>query len=263
MVERYKPQEIEAKWQARWAADRLYEAVERPDWPKWYALTMFPYTSGDLHIGHWFAMAPSYAQARYRRMQGRNVLFPVGFDAFGLPAENAAIRGGTHPYDWTMANIERMRGQLKRMGAMSDWSREVATCDPSYYRWTQWWFLQLYRQGIAYRADLITVRLPGARSLEGALAAGPLDDARWAAIGRCLRRFHDAGVHHADLNARNVMLGDALEVWVLDFDRGRLRRPGPWRERVLDRLARSLAKSEKGPLDWQSGFEVLRRAHDA
>ena len=119
------------------------------------------------------------------------------------------------------------------------------------------------RAGIAYRADLITVRLPGARSLEDALAAGPLDDARWAAIGRCLRRFHDAGVHHADLNARNVMLGDALEVWVLDFDRGRLRRPGPWRERVLDRLARSLAKSEKGPLDWQSGFEVLRRAHDA
>lgn len=119
------------------------------------------------------------------------------------------------------------------------------------------------RSGLAYRAELITARLVGARSMEDVLAAGPIEDARWAAIGRCLRRFHDAGVQHADLNVRNIMLGDALEVWVLDFDRGRLRSPGAWRERVLDRLARSLANSGKGPLDWQSGFEVLRRAHDA
>ena len=119
------------------------------------------------------------------------------------------------------------------------------------------------RSGPVYRAELITERLAGARSMEDVLSAGPMADSRWAAIGRCLKRFHDAGVQHADLNARNVMLGEALEVWVLDFDRGRLRRPGAWSRSVLDRLARSLANSAKGPLEWQAGFQVLRRAHDA
>ena len=154
-AERYQPQEVEQRWQQRWADTGLYRTADHvPGRENWYALTMFPYTSGDLHIGHWFAMAPSDALARYRRMRGRNVLFPIGFDAFGLPAENAAIKGGgLHPYDWTMANIERMRGQLKRMGAMFDWGREVNTSSPEYYRWTQWWFLQLYRIGLAYRAE--------------------------------------------------------------------------------------------------------------
>lgn len=118
------------------------------------------------------------------------------------------------------------------------------------------------RAALTYRADLITERLAGARSMEAVLGTGPLDDARWDAIGRCLRRFHDAGVQHADLNARNIMLGEQGEVWVLDFDRGRLRTPGAWSGRVLDRLARSLAKSEAGVGDWQDGFERLRRAHD-
>ena len=99
--------------------------------------------------------------------------------------------------------------------------------------------------------------------MEAVLAAGPMDDARWAAIGRCLRRFHDAGVQHADLNARNIMLGEQGEVWVLDFDRGRLRAPGAWSGRVLDRLERSLVNSDVGVGDWQAGFERLRRAHDS
>jgi 3-deoxy-D-manno-octulosonic acid kinase len=120
-----------------------------------------------------------------------------------------------------------------------------------------------YRRGVCtYVAELITERLAGAASLTEMLRAGRMNEARWAAIGRCLRRFHDAGVQHADLNASNIMLGEAGEVWVLDFDRGRLRRPGAWRERVLDRLARSLAKITAGRIEWQAGFSVLRSAHD-
>ena len=152
MVDRYNPQEIEKKWQERWAADRLYEVKEDDSRPKWYELTMFPYTSGDLHIGHWFAMSPADAHARFKRMQGYNVLHPIGFDAFGLPAENAAIKRGIHPSIWTMNNVENMRRQLKSMGAIYDWSREVITCLPEYYKWTQWFFLKLYQGGLAYRA---------------------------------------------------------------------------------------------------------------
>jgi 3-deoxy-D-manno-octulosonic acid kinase len=121
-----------------------------------------------------------------------------------------------------------------------------------------------YRRRLAtYRAALITERLQGARSLTEVMAAGEMDDARWAAIGRCLRRFHDAGVQHADLNAHNIMLGGRGEVWLLDFDRGRLRAPGPWHERALDRLARSLAKVAGGRTGWESGYALLRLAHDA
>jgi len=152
MVPKYNPQEIEKRWQARWEADRLYEVHENSERPKWYALTMFPYTSGDLHIGHWYAMAPSDVHARFKRMQGYNVLHPIGFDAFGLPAENAAIKHGIHPYKWTMKNVENMRQQLKTMGAIYDWRREVITCLPEYYKWTQWFFLKLYEAGLAYRA---------------------------------------------------------------------------------------------------------------
>jgi leucyl-tRNA synthetase len=147
----YNPQEIEPKWQARWAEDRLYEAYIDPKKPKFYALTMLPYTSGDLHIGHWYAMTPPDARARFKRMQGYNVMFPIGFDAFGLPAENAAIKNGIHPKVWTYANIDHMRKQLKSMGAMWDWHREMISSDPEYYRWTQWFFIQLYKHGLAYR----------------------------------------------------------------------------------------------------------------
>jgi len=151
MVARYNPQEIEKKWQQRWAEDRLYEVTEGSTKPKYYALTMFPYTSGDLHIGHWYATAPSDVHARFKRMQGYNVLHPMGFDAFGLPAENAAISRGIHPFTWTMQNVVNMRRQLRSIGAIYDWSREVVTCLPEYYKWTQWFFLKLYEAGLAYR----------------------------------------------------------------------------------------------------------------
>ena len=150
-MDRYHSRKIEPYWQKKWQETGLNRAVRRPDEPKHYALTMLPYPSGDLHIGHWYAMAPSDARARFMRMKGYNVLFPMGFDAFGLPAENAAIKRGVHPHVWTMGNIKRMREQLKSMGAMFDWEREAVSCLPGYYKWTQWFFLKFYEKGLAYK----------------------------------------------------------------------------------------------------------------
>ncbi|MCL4269493.1 MAG: leucine--tRNA ligase [Anaerolineales bacterium] len=147
----YNSKVIEQKWQAKWEADKLYRAVIDHSKPKHYALTMLPYPSGDLHIGHWFSMTPPDARARFKRMQGYNVMFPMGFDAFGLPAEGAAIKNNIHPKKWTYANIERMRAQMRTMGAMFDWEREAVSCDPEYYKWTEWFFIQLYKHGLAYR----------------------------------------------------------------------------------------------------------------
>ena len=152
-IPHYKPAEIEPKWQACWEADGLYHANRDPQKPKFYALTMLPYPSGDLHIGHWYAMTPSDARARFKRMQGYNVFFPIGFDAFGLPAENAAIKHRIHPRVWTYANIQNMRKQLKSMGAMFDWRSEMISSDPKYYRWTQWFFEQFYQHGLAYQKE--------------------------------------------------------------------------------------------------------------
>ena len=165
MPERYEPRAIENKWQAKWLSDGIYEAKDDDPRPKWYALTMFPYPSGDLHTGHWYAMAPSDVAARYHRMLGFNVMFPMGFDSFGLPAENAAIKNGVDPREWTYANMERMRGQLRLMGASFDWDREVVTSDPEYYKWTQWWFLQLYNKGLAYRANAAANWCPGCNTV--------------------------------------------------------------------------------------------------
>ncbi len=150
-MEKYSPDKIEKKWQDRWTQDGLYHADVDPSRKKYYALTMLPYPSGNLHIGHWFAMTPSDARARYLRMRGFNVLFPMGFDAFGLPAENAAIQRNIHPKIWTYNNIAHMREQLRGMGAMFDWRREAISSDTEYYRWTQWFFIQLFKNDLAYR----------------------------------------------------------------------------------------------------------------
>jgi len=151
MNKAYNHAEIEKKWQQKWDADGLYNANIDERKPKHYALTMLPYPSGDLHIGHWYAMIPPDARARYMRMRGYNVLFPMGFDAFGLNAENAAIKDGIHPMLRTFQNIERMRQQMRSMGTMFDWRREAVSADPEYYKWTEWFFIQLYKQGLAYR----------------------------------------------------------------------------------------------------------------
>jgi leucyl-tRNA synthetase len=142
---------IEAKWRARWEADDIYRVDDDDPRPKWYTLTMYPYPSGVLHVGHWYAFAIPDVFARTQRMRGYNVLFPMGFDAFGLPAENAAIRNNIRPSTWTFENIPVMREQFRKMGAMIDWSREIVTCEPEYYRWNQWIFLKMLEKGIAYK----------------------------------------------------------------------------------------------------------------
>jgi leucyl-tRNA synthetase len=150
----YLPAEIEAKWQKKWDTDGLYRAADSvPGKENWYALTMFPYPSGDVHIGHWFAYAPADAHARFMRMQGYNVMHPQGFDSFGLPAENAAISHGAEPREWTLSNMGNMRRQFKLMGASYDWTRELSTCNPDYYKWNQFFFLKFLKNGIAYRKN--------------------------------------------------------------------------------------------------------------
>jgi len=150
-INHYNHVEIEPKWQRKWEAEGLYHADIDPSRPKYYALTMLPYPSGDLHIGHWYAMTPSDARARFLRMRGFNVMFPMGFDAFGLPAENAAVKRNIHPKEWTYSNIVRMRAQLRSMGAMYDWRREAVSADPEYYRWSEWFFKKLHQHNLAYR----------------------------------------------------------------------------------------------------------------
>lgn len=146
--------EIEKKWNEKWEATGLYKYDRASDKPKHYVLEMFSYPSGaKLHAGHWYNYSLADTYARFRRMQGYNVFHPMGFDAFGLPAENYAIKTGVHPKDSTMQNIETMERQLKAMGASFDWDYEVMTCIPEYYKWTQWCFLQLYKHGLAYRKE--------------------------------------------------------------------------------------------------------------
>ena len=152
MADRYVPQDIEPKWQKKWEESGLYATREDPARPKYYFLTMLPYPSADyLHIGHWYVMAPSDARARYTRMKGYNVFYPIGFDAFGLPAENAAIERNIHPFTWAWDSIQVMRQQLHTMGAMWAWDREAVSCLPGYYKWTQWFFLRFYEAGLAYK----------------------------------------------------------------------------------------------------------------
>jgi leucyl-tRNA synthetase len=154
-AQHYDPRAIQQKWQARWEEMDLFRASDDPadERPRRYVLDMFPYPSGDLHMGHAEAYAVADAMARYFFQRGDNVLHPIGWDAFGLPAENAAIRGNTHPADWTYANIETQAASFRRYGLSFDWSRRLHTCDPEYYRWTQWLFLRLHARGLAYRKD--------------------------------------------------------------------------------------------------------------
>ena len=152
-MEKYSPQEIEKKWQAKWFEENVYKTEMDRTKPEYYVLEMFPYPSGNLHMGHVRNYSIGDVLARYKTMEGYNVLHPMGFDAFGMPAENAAIKHGVKPSDWTYSNIENMKRQQREMGLSYDWDREVETCRPEYYRWTQWLFELFYKKGLAYKKE--------------------------------------------------------------------------------------------------------------
>ncbi len=194
--------------------------------PKYYALTMLPYPSGDLHMGHWYAMTPSDARARVMRMKGYNVLFPIGFDAFGLPAENAAVQRNMHPAKWTYQNIDRMRKQLRSMGAMFDWEREAVSCDPEYYKWTEWFFKRMFETGIAYRGEAM---VNWSETLQTVLANEQVIDGKDERTGqpviqKMMEQWFFALTRYADE--------------LLDFDSDRLARFDPDDANQLDRPLR-------------------------
>ncbi|MBI1737766.1 MAG: class I tRNA ligase family protein, partial [Acidobacteria bacterium] len=147
----YEPQTIEAKWQKLWDEQGAFRAVVDPARPKYYVLEMLPYPSGTLHMGHMRNYTIGDSIARFKRMQGFNVLHPIGWDSFGLPAENAAIKHGIPPRDWTNTNIQELKRACRRFGFSYDWDREISTCEPEYYRWNQWFFLRMFERGLAYR----------------------------------------------------------------------------------------------------------------
>ena len=152
-MENYDHTKIEKKWQKQWDDEKLYQVSDKVKGKdNFYTLVEFTYPSGNLHVGHWYAFGVTDIFARYKRMQGWNVLYPMGFDAFGLPAENAAIKLGANPKDWTYKQMDKMRTQLRSMGAMFDWDREIVSCDPVYYKWTQWMFNKFLEHDLVYRS---------------------------------------------------------------------------------------------------------------
>ena len=153
MNEKYDFNEIEQKWQKYWEEHKSFKVTEDPEKKKYYVLEMFPYPSGKLHMGHVRNYSIGDVVARFKHMNGFNVLHPMGYDSFGLPAENAAIKHGAKPAKWTFSNIAEMTAQLKRMGLSYDWDREVETCTPEYYKWMQWIFIQFYKKGLAYKKE--------------------------------------------------------------------------------------------------------------
>src|SRR5262245_57146896 len=153
MNEKYFSEEVEERQQGRWSASQVFEVNPDPARKKFYALEMLPYPSGRIHMGHVRNYSIGDALATFKRMHGYNVLHPMGWDAFGMPAENAAIKHKTRPDTWTKENIAAMRVQLQRMGFGYDWQREVASCDPEYYRWNQWFFIQMWKKGLLYRKN--------------------------------------------------------------------------------------------------------------
>jgi leucyl-tRNA synthetase (EC 6.1.1.4) len=182
-VKRYNPKEIEPKWQQKWAESKIYEADENSDKPKKYILEYFPYPSGAaMHVGHVRNYTIGDAMSRYYRMRGFNVLHPMGWDAFGLPAENYAIKTGISPKKAVAENVARFKKQLTQMGFGYDWSREINSTDPNYYKWTQWFFLLLHKRGLAYQKAAPS---GGAQSIK---PCWPTSKSKTASAGAAARR---------------------------------------------------------------------------
>ncbi|MEZ4200124.1 MAG: class I tRNA ligase family protein [Candidatus Paceibacterota bacterium] len=166
MHKKFDSTAIEKKWQAKWQADGLYDVKDRNSAKdKEYVLVELPYPSGNLHIGHWYAFAVPDIYVRFRRMTGVQAIYPMGFDAFGLPAENAAIKRGINPREWTESNIEFMKTQLASMGNAFSWDKTASTIDPSYYKWTQWMFTKFFEKDIAYRGKGVVNWCPGCNTV--------------------------------------------------------------------------------------------------
>ena len=232
-TDRYPFREIEAKWQGIWEETKQFQVHEDPTRPKFYCLEMFPYPSGRIHMGHVRVYAIGDLLARYKWMRGYNVLHPMGWDAFGLPAENAAIEHGVHPVIWTYENIDYMRSQLKRMGISYDWDREVATCDPSYYRWEQLIFIRMLERGLAYRKRSTVNWCPSCQTV---LANEQVED------GRCWRCGSE--VTPRDIDAWFFKITAYAEELLEWCDR----LPG-WPERVLTMQRNWIGKSEGAEFD--------------
>ena len=234
MDERYQAKSIEEKWQKLWADGLSFRVTEDPLKPKYYVLEMFPYPSGRIHMGHVRNYSIGDVVARYKRMRGFNVLHPMGWDAFGLPAENAAIERKVHPRAWTEENILYMKTQLKRMGLSYDWEREVATCHPEYYRWNQWIFLQFYKKGLAYKKSSFVNWCP---SCETVLANEQvIDGACW----RC-----DSGVIQKELEQWFFRITDYADELLQDLDQ-----LTGWPDKVLTMQRNWIGKSIGAEIDF-------------
>lgn len=233
--ESYNHREIEQRSQELWASLNL-NATDLTDTTRdpYYLLCEFPYPSGDLHTGHWYAFGVTDIYARFQRMQGKNVLFPIGFDAFGLPAENAAIKRGLDPKEWTYQNMETMTSQLKSMGASFDWSKKVVTCDPEYYKWTQWLFAKLYEHNLAYRAEASVKWCPQDQTV---LANEQVTD------GKCERCGHE--VEEKLLTQWFLKITEYADRLLTDLD------ALPWREDIKDAQRAWIGKSEGAKLRFQ------------
>ena len=234
MSRRYDFEAIEAKWQKRWAEAGAFKVSRDSARPEFYCLAMLPYPSGRIHMGHVRNYSIVDVVARFKTMRGFNVLHPIGWDALGLPAENAALQHGEHPEKWTRSNIENMKAQLERMGFSYDWQREIATCDPSYYRWNQWFFIQMWKRGIAYRKKAAVNWCPGCATV---LANEQVEG------GHCWRC--DSEVAERDLEQWFLKITDYAEELLSHMDQ-----LGKWPERVLVMQRNWIGKSEGTELDF-------------
>ncbi|HSW50111.1 MAG TPA: class I tRNA ligase family protein, partial [Bryobacteraceae bacterium] len=233
----YDHEQIELKWLARWQDADFFKAEDLSSRPKYYLLEMLPYPSGTLHVGHVRNYTIGDTLARYKWMRGFNVLHPMGWDAFGLPAENAAIANRRHPREWTLANIACMKEQHRRYGFSYDWSREVSTCEPEYYRWNQWFFLKMLERGLAYRAKALVNWCPKCATVL----------ANEQVVDGCCWRHEDTVVEQRELEQWFLKITDYAEELLSGI--GKLE--GGWPERVLIMQRNWIGRSEGTEVDFR------------